>query len=211
MSFQRARTREQIRNRQKEILDACRVLFEDNDYDSITLKAISESTSICRSSMYSYYQSKEDLFLDLLKDDYLDWGKTLKKGFDRRPPMTREEFCRFLTDTLLEREEMSRLWSLHMTTLEKNCSLEKLTEFKKSIQPVMDTFDEGLKVIFPSSNEKSREEFQAHFFIFSFSLYPYCHCSDKQARAMENAGVCGMNRDIKDLCYSGVYLLTLNL
>ena len=179
MSFQRARTREQIKNRQKEILSASKHLFEEADYDSITLKAISESTSICRSSMYSYYTSKEDVFLDLLKYEYLDWGEALSRAFEKRPPMSREEFCRFLTDSLLSRETMARLWSLHMTTLEKNCSLEKLTDFKKSIQPVMDTFEEGLGIIFPSSGMSEREDFLAHFFIFTLSLYPYCHCTEK--------------------------------
>ena len=211
MGFKRARTREQIMNRQREILDACRELFEQYDYDSITLKAISESTSICRSSVYSYYQSKEDVFLDLLKQEYLDWGRALEGAFSRKPPMTREELCRFLTSSLLEREDMARLWSLHMTTLEQNCSLERLTDFKRSIQPVMDTFEQGLETVFPSSRECDREDFVTHFFIFTLSLYPYCTLSSKQREAMEEAGVCQSSRDINEICYSGVYLLTLNL
>ena len=68
MNFLRARTKEQIEQRQLDIMQACETLFEKGGYDYVNMMAISEMTSITRSAIYTYYKTKDeiDYFLEKL-------------------------------------------------------------------------------------------------------------------------------------------------
>lgn len=50
MDFVRARTQQQIEQRQADIIAACDTLFEQGGYDQVNIKAISEMTTIDYSS-----------------------------------------------------------------------------------------------------------------------------------------------------------------
>lgn len=211
MEFQRARTQEQIENRREEILNSCCTLFQQEEYDNITLKAISEMTSISRTSMYSYYQTKEEVFLDVLKREYLDWGLEIKKKFEAVDSITQEEFCHLITDTFLSREIMMKLLSVHLTAIEQNCSLEKLTQFKKESQRVFDALTEGIAKTFPMAASSDRVLFMQQFLVFIFGIYPFSHPTEKQKAAMEGAGLSMMPFDLNEFCYKGLLLLSSQL
>lgn len=211
MEFQRARTQEQIENREQEILNACALLLQQKEYEDITLKAISEMTSISRTSMYSYYQKKEEVFLDLLKREYTDWGRELKEAFSHTSSMTRENFCQLLTDTLLQRETMMELLSVHLTAIEKNCSLEKLVSFKAESQEVFDILADGIKTFFPQADLETRTLFLNQFLIFTYGLYPYSHPTAKQKDALEKAGISMDIPEPNQFCFKGLLLLAAQL
>ena len=91
MDFLRARTKEQIDQRRFDIIQACETLFNEGGYDFVNLKAISEMTAISRSSIYTYYKTKDEIMLDILilklndwKNDLLIW--TQKKLLYQKKP-----------------------------------------------------------------------------------------------------------------------------
>ena len=47
--------------RQQEIIRACEELYETMEYEDISIKEIAKSTSICRSNIYNYYQTKDEM------------------------------------------------------------------------------------------------------------------------------------------------------
>ena len=69
--------------RQQEIIRACEELYETMEYEDISIKEIAKSTSICRSNIYNYYQTKDEIFLDILEKDYLSWTKDIREAMDR--------------------------------------------------------------------------------------------------------------------------------
>lgn len=211
MEFQRARTKEQIQNREDEILSACYTLLQQEEYELITLKAISEIISISRTSLYSYYQTKEEVFLDLLKREYLAWGEELRDAFDQKQAMEKEEFCHLLTDTLLRRDILMELLSVHLTAIEKNCSLEKLILFKKESQKVFDILMNGIAKFFPQVDLKKRVLFLQQFLIFTYGLYPYSHPTEKQQTALKQAGIRSDTPETNQFCYKGLLLLAAEL
>ena len=70
--------------RQQEIIRACEELYETMEYEDISIKEIAKSTSICRSNIYNYYQTKDEIFLDILEKDYLSWTEDIREAMDRR-------------------------------------------------------------------------------------------------------------------------------
>ena len=77
MDFVRARTDEQMQIRQLDIMRACATIFEQGGYDAVNIKAISNSTSITRSSFYTYYKTKDEVLLDLLRTELLIWKEEM--------------------------------------------------------------------------------------------------------------------------------------
>ncbi|WAG66612.1 TetR/AcrR family transcriptional regulator [Clostridium estertheticum] len=211
MKFQRARTELQIADRQKEIINACDTLYGNGDYENINLKAISEMTSIARSSIYNYYKTKEEILLDLLKIEYLEWCDSLKSYFTTTYTITKEEYSYFLADSLAKREKMMRLLSIHFTTIEKNCHLEKLVEFKKEILPVFETFKVGVDKLFPNASEEKKTDFIFLFFSSINGIYPMTYPTVNQVEAMKSVSPDYTVPSFKDMCYKVILLLISDL
>ena len=80
--------------RQQEIIRACEELYETMEYEDISIKEIAKSTSICRSNIYNYYQTKDEIFLDILEKDYLSWTEDIREAMDQEEQPGREAYCR---------------------------------------------------------------------------------------------------------------------
>ncbi|MDQ0204726.1 TetR family transcriptional regulator [Pectinatus haikarae] len=211
MDFQRARTEEQITHRQKEIIDACDALYGKSNFDSVSIKAISELTSFTRSSIYNYYKTKEEIFLDLMQQEYMDWYDEVKTKFENTESMTKNDFCQFLTGSLVKREKMLRLLSIHLTAIENNCRIEKLIEFKKNAAVIFKIFYQGIDKFFPSTPMRTKKAFRSEFFIYVFGIYPFTHMSRKQKTAMKEAHVIFNTISFERLCFHGMSLLAAGL
>ena len=48
--------------RKDEIINACAALYETMSFREITLKEIGRQTSFTRTSIYNYFQTKEEIF-----------------------------------------------------------------------------------------------------------------------------------------------------
>ncbi|MDJ0784892.1 MAG: TetR/AcrR family transcriptional regulator [Desulfosarcinaceae bacterium] len=63
--------------RRKEIIKAARELFQEKDYDSVTMQGVMEKLNIAKGTIYHYFPSKEDL-LEAVVEDLIDEELTKK-------------------------------------------------------------------------------------------------------------------------------------
>ena len=56
--------------RKEEIIQACAKLNETMSFKEITIKEIGAATSFTRTSIYNYFETKEEIFLALLQREY---------------------------------------------------------------------------------------------------------------------------------------------
>lgn len=64
--------------RKEEIIAACEKLYETMSFKDITIRDIGNATSFGRTSIYNYFQTKEEIFLALLQREYEIWISDLK-------------------------------------------------------------------------------------------------------------------------------------
>ena len=69
--------KETIDVRKEEIINSCEKLYKTNSFKEITIKSIGEETTFSRTSIYNYFQTKEEIFLALMKREYDRWIKDL--------------------------------------------------------------------------------------------------------------------------------------
>ena len=138
--IKRADTQEQINERKQEILNVASLLYSNGDYDDITIQKIAKEITFARSSIYTYYQNKDEILLDLYEREFSILAKEFKEKLNKR--MSAGEFAATLSNIYLSHENFLRLSSISFTNIENNCSEEKINAFAKNIQPYYKTFFE---------------------------------------------------------------------
>lgn len=89
--------------RREEIITACAGLYKVMSFRDITIKEIGEATSFTRTSIYNYFQTKEEIFLALLQREYALWIRRLEQIRTEHETMTRAAFAEALARSLEER------------------------------------------------------------------------------------------------------------
>lgn len=211
MDFQRARTPEQIENRQNEILFACNEIYKKNGYDAVTIKGISEMTSFTRPAIYSYYKTKEEIFMDILKEEFSLLSEDFQRRCQKTNDYSRELFCSILADSMCDRTTLLELLSVHLNTMENNTRLERLVEFKKTVYQFFDILQHQIGCFFADADEQNIKDFFDHFLIYLNGLYPHIVHSEIQKQAMTLAGRPPMERNLRQVCYDGLLLISRTL
>ena len=180
-------TREQTNARRDEIINACAQLYETTSFKDLTLKDVGSATSFTRTSIYNYFQTKEEIFLALLEREYDLWNDDLTAISEENERLSADEFADRLARSLEKRERLLKIMSMNHYDLEENCRLENLTSFKISYGNSMKTGRRCLEKYFPKMTRKDTQEFIYAFFPFLFGVYPYTVVSEKQREAMRLA------------------------
>ena len=171
-------------------------------FKDITLKEIGKETSFSRTSIYNYFQTKEEIFLALLKREYDLWIMRLKEATETHDTMTDDEIADVLADSLCERKQLLKIMSMNHYDLEENSCMEPLVEFKISYGAAMKAVMKLLEKFRADMDEERQQEFVYSFFTFMFGIFQYTVVTDKQKEAMKKAGV--------DYIYSSLYDLTFH-
>ncbi len=172
--------------RKEEIIDACASLYETMSFRDITLRDISARTSFTRTSIYNYFQTKEEIILGLLQREYEAWTADLEALLSRSCSAP-DDFACELARTLEKRGTMLKLLSMNLYDMEGNSRLENLTEFKKAYAACLCAISSCLEKFFPQMTPDNIQDFIYAFLPFIFGIYPYTTATEKQRAAMEAA------------------------
>ncbi len=211
MEFERARSREHVLERKKEILNACARLFDEYGFDGVNFKAIGALTSFTRPAIYKYYSSKEEILLDLFTQDLKLWDMDIQVMITSNETMDKDTYAKALTETFMRHQRLLKLLSILFSSLEKNCSLEKLITFKKDMHTHTFNFILSLEKFFPDASEEQRGQFMTTAISLVLGLYPYTHLSDRQIEAIKKSGVQHITPDFETILSNGLKLLLSDL
>ena len=188
--------------RREEIVRACEKLYQTMSFKEITIKEIGNVTSSTRTSIYNYFQTKEEIFLALLKQEYELWIASLRRTMEQTDTMTRDEFAAMLAHSLEERAQLLKIMSMNHYDMETGSRPEHLAAFKVVYGESIRTVMSGLSKYFPDMTISEKQNFIYTFFPFMFGIYPYTFVTEKQRTAMEEANV--------NYVFMTIYELTFN-
>ena len=188
--------------RKEEIINACEQLYRTMSFKEITLKEIGNVTSFTRTSIYNYFQTKEEIFLALFEREYNRWNEELQKILQEDEILTREQLADKIASSIANREQLLKLLSMNNYDMEANSRPELLTSFKKAYGESMKNVCRLLSKFCPEMSVQDIQNFTYIFFPFMFGIYPYTTVTDKQREAMKNANV--------DYVYQSIFEITNN-
>lgn len=197
-------TQEKTNARKEEIIGACEKLYKTMSFKEITIKEIGKATSFTRTSIYNYFQTKEEIFLALLKREYDLWIASLRQTMAERKAMTKDEFADMLARSLVDRAQLLKIMSMNHYDMETESRPEQLMEFKVSYGESIHTVMACLHQYFPDMGMAEKQNFIYTFFPFMFGIYPYTFVTEKQRIAMEEANVNYVFLTIYEITYNFV-------
>ncbi len=190
--------------RREEIINACEKLYQTMSFKEITIKEIGSATSFTRTSIYNYFQTKEEIFLALLKREYELWIGSLKQTMKQVDTMTKEAFASMLAHSLEKRAQLLKIMSMNHYDMETGSRPEHLAAFKAAYGESIRTVGACLDRYFPDMPDGQKQDFIYTFFPFMFGIYPYTYVTEKQRTAMEAAGVNYVFMTIYEITYNCV-------
>ena len=192
---------ELIEARREEIVNACEKLYQTKSFKEITLKDIGGATSFTRTSIYNYFQTKEEIFLALLKREYELWIADLDQIMAENVTLTKDAFADKLAHSLEERAQLLKIMSMNHYDMETGSRPEHLRDFKVAYGGSIRAVGACLDKYFPEMTVSEKQDFIYTFFPFMFGIYPYTCVTDKQRAAMEKAGVNYVLMSIYEITY----------
>lgn len=190
--------------RKNEIISACAELYKTMSFKEITIKEIGNITTFTRTSIYNYFQTKEEIFLALLQREYELWVDDLKRIQDEYEKMTVSEFADAIAKSLEERKNLLKIMSMNHYDMEENSRIERLVDFKVVYGQSLTEVRNCLDKFFPEMTIKEKQDFIYSFFPFMFGIYPYTVVTDKQKEAMKIANVNYTYMSIYEITYAEV-------
>ncbi len=166
---------------------ACLKLYQEKSFRDIAMRDIAEAITFSRSSIYNYFETKEEIFLALCQQEYEQWTADLKEIIQKNDTLEAADFASAAAKTVEKRTLLLKLLSMNMYDMEDYSRMERLTEFKRVYSASMDTLTKGLKKFFPTLTTGQEQSFLRYFMPFMYGVYPYTFITDKQAAAMERA------------------------
>lgn len=197
--------------RKEEIIAACRKLYETMSFKDITIKEIGQQTSFTRTSIYNYFETKEEIFLALFQQEYELFAEDLDGLCAREEKLSPDELASALAQALDRRPLMLKLLSMNLYDMEANSRMERLVEFKTAYGESSAAVNRCLRKFVPALDEQGRQTFLYAFLPFVYGLYPYTIVTDKQRLAMDNAGISFIYMSTYEMAYTFIRTLLKGL
>lgn len=186
--------------RKEEIINACEQLYQTMSFKDITLKEIGNVTSFTRTSIYNYFQTKEEIFLALYEREYDRWNAELVSILKDNESLSKKELADKIAVSISNREQLLKLLAMNNYDMEANSRPELLTSFKVAYGMSMQNICRLLQKFCSDMTVSEIQNFIYIFFPFMFGIYPYTAVTDKQRTAMKEANV--------DYVYQSIYEIT---
>lgn len=197
-------SKELTASRKDEIITACAELYKTMSFKEITVKEIGNATSFTRTSIYNYFQTKEEIFLALMQREYETWIEQLRQIQASHDSLSRKELASALAHSLEDRPDLLKLLSMNHYDMEENSRIERLVEFKTVYGGALAEVRNCLNQFCPDMTVQEKQDFIFSFFPFMFGIYPYTVVTEKQREAMAQARVEYVYMSIYEITYAEV-------
>jgi AcrR family transcriptional regulator len=169
-TFQRARRPEQKLRRQDAILGAARDLALRDGVRNVSLADIAARVGIHKSALLRYFETREQIFLELTAQAWLDWAKALRVGLagaGGSAALVADVFARSFGDRPL----LCDLIAHTPLNLERNVSPEAVRRYKLTSLGVIDAAAALVHGVIPGLTQAECREFTATLASLAGSLW----------------------------------------
>jgi AcrR family transcriptional regulator len=128
-AFQRARSTGAKQEREQAILAAATQLGAEHGIRQVTLTDIAAAVGMHKSALLRYFETREQIFLNLTAAGWRDWSPALRAELESGPPDVAAA-ARAFAGTLVARPMFCDLLAQAPLNLERNVSIESVRAFK---------------------------------------------------------------------------------
>jgi AcrR family transcriptional regulator len=184
--FQRARRPEQREARRQAILDAAAAMLAEHPVTEISLRELSRRVGLAKSNVLRYFETREEVFLELLHRSARDWlaelGQRLAEPNGTDPATV-------LADSLIGRPLLCELISVAASVLERNISVAVARRFKLSTADIGGIAAGMIRARVPGLSEAGALDFVEAALVIVAGLWPFAHPTEAVRTAIDELGM----------------------
>ncbi len=161
VTFQRARTEEQRQIRRSAILDTAAAMLDEMPVAEMSLNELSRRVGLAKSNVLRYFESREEVLLELLDRDFRHWvaelSEELSAAIDPRHPARQrgDHLAAVFSRTLARHTLLCDLVSAQAGVLEHNVSVEVVVRYKRSARDSLVTLAELVRQHVPELGDSA--------------------------------------------------------
>jgi AcrR family transcriptional regulator len=181
-AFQRAHSQEQRAHRRATILDAATAMLTEMSVGQVTLTELSRRAGLAKSNVLRYFESREEVLLQVLDAASHEWLGTLSEEFQRvraNTPTSRrcDAVAEILTRTLSARTAFCDLIASQAAVLEHNVSTEVVAHFKRAAVANVAVLAQLVRQVVPELSEPAAWQFAGTAVMMTGALWTHSHPS----------------------------------
>jgi AcrR family transcriptional regulator len=170
-TFQRARRPDQKLRRQDAILSAARELARRDGVRNVSLADIAAQVGIHKSALLRYFETREQIFLELTAEAWRDWAAALHAGLDAPAAGSAGLVADVLARSFGDRPLLCDLIAHTPLNLERNVSPEAVRRYKLTSLGVVDEAAGLVRRVLPELTPAECAEFVATLASLAGSLW----------------------------------------
>ena len=121
-------------DRKNDICVSAHQLYENMDFDQIKMIDIADHVGLAKGTLFLYFRTKEELFLELLIREYDRWfqgaDRLLTSGIKGSETAWKQAIQEYIGESLENQTILYRLVAILHSVLERNISLDTAVRFK---------------------------------------------------------------------------------
>ena len=173
MGWTRARRPEQKQQRRMDLLTAAADLFRERGFDGVPLSEIAAAAGMSKAAVYRYFDSKEQIFLEILVEDYRSWTTRLERAL---APLAGsndpDAVAAVMVATTGEHPRLAALSSIVAGVLEHNVTMDNLVAVKTASLELSLRVANALHTAIPKLSAEDLGDFLHLFVVLSNGLWP---------------------------------------
>ncbi len=184
MEFQRARSKEQLAQREQDIIRSAIAIFEEQGFEEVTFSKIAQSTAFTRPTIYTYFKTREEILLRMVHCYFEQFVEAIALDTEQRSDRSPEALAVSLTRAFAAVPQFMRLYSILYSVIERNVSVEALAQFKREILALQHPMVTCLREFFPRATDEALYQFLVVYLSLASGLYPMTVLTDNQREAI---------------------------
>lgn len=189
MTFTRARQPEQKEERRTLLLTTARAMLDaGTPLHELSLNALAREAGMTKSNVYRYFESREAVLLELLRDEWFAWFITLSSTWTPPPAgvLPLRHLCNVMAHTLAARPLLCLLTSVLPSVLEQNVSEAVVVEFKRTTLTFFSESALFMSTVVPDLPLQQAMQMMNDGAVVLTGLYPHAHPADVVRRAVQH-------------------------
>lgn len=201
--FQRARSPQRKAERREAILCAARDLLDEGGPEAATLSAIAARAGVVKSGLYRYYESREEILIQLLVAGCEKMVAELERRAEAlaASDASREERIMILADGMAcafaSRPRFCQLVSIMSGTLENNISGPTILALKQRMHALHGRSTAAMRIGHGGLSHEAAGLAMRTFWGLVAGLWPMCHPGPRVAAALDGKHLPDFPRDFE--------------
>jgi AcrR family transcriptional regulator len=197
-AFQRARRPEHKAQRRGAILAAARTLALERGVQHVSLGDIAASAGTVKSNVLRYFETREEVYLQLTLEDYAEWNRAVVECLGALPHSSPVNVADVLADTLVERPLLCDLFAHVSSTLEHNVSPLLGRDFKVRMVDLTGQLAASIAAALVDVPTEQAFEVVAGTYALVAGLWPMCNPPPELAALLEGPELSHTRVSFKD-------------